>query len=177
MFFRKEFSGIGSVTSENLSLRDITIWSSIIMKGIYITNTLYSRDNIPKEIIAIRQNDDVKLRYMEVPESEEIIQEDLEEENDVVSITPKRTYTKKMFQENFDEPLNEIEKRSKELYNETIKKSAESPAKTQMRKLERELRNIESHKQSIPKSSLDLKEANSEILKKNVYSFNIDGKH
>ncbi len=162
---------IGNVTSDNISLRDITIWSSVIVKGIYITNTLYSRDNLPKEIAAIRQTEEVKLRYMEIPEGEEVINEDFEEEKDVVSLSPKRTYTKKIFQENFDESLNEIEKRSKDLHNETLKKSAESPAKTQMRKLERELQSIESHKPTIPKSSLDLKEANSEILKKNVLLF------
>jgi hypothetical protein len=42
-----------------------------------------------------------------------------------------------------------------------------------MRKLERELEKIESNKPSIVKSSLDLKEANSEILKKNVTFFKL----
>ena len=171
MFYRKEFSGVGNVTSENLCLRDVTLWSSLMVKGIYITNTLYSRDNLPKEIIAIRQNDEVNLRYIEVPENEEVIQEDLEEEKDVVRTSPKKTYSKKIFQEKFDESLNEIEKRSKELHNENLRKNEESPVKSQMRKLERELQNIESNKPSIPKSSLDLKEANSEILKKNVAFF------
>jgi hypothetical protein len=119
-FFRKEFSGVGNVTSENLVLRDIILCPNILVKGIYITNTLYSRENLPKEIIAIRQNDEVNLRYIEIPEGEEIIQEDLEEEKDVVRTSPKKTYSKKVFQEKFDESLNEIEKRS--ISNEKTRK-------------------------------------------------------
>lgn len=177
MFFRKEFSSVGNVTSDNLSLRDITIWSSILVKGIYITNNCYNRDNLPKEIIAIRQTDEVNLKYIEVPEGEPVIDEDYEEEKDFVSNSPRKTYSKKVFQERFDESLNEIEKRSKELHHENIKKNDESLAKTQMRRLEKELENIESHKPALIKSSLELKEANSEILKKNVKISNLDGKH
>jgi hypothetical protein len=168
MFFRKEFSSVGNVTSDNLVLRDITIWSSVLVKGIYVTNTCYNRENIPKEIIAIRQSEDVKLRYMEAPEGEAGIQEDYEEDKDYVPNSPRKSYSKKVFQERFDESLNEIEKRSKELHNENLKKNEESPSRTQMRRLEKELEQVESHKSTLIKSSLELKEANSEILKKNV---------
>ena len=167
-FFRKEFLSLGNVNNDNTYLRDITIWSICSLKGIYISNNSYNIDNLPKEISAVRVNEELKLGFIEIPEGNVIICTNDEEDKEVVKDSPRKKFNKKPFLENFDESLNEIEKKSKELFNENLKRSGESLLKTQMRKLEKELDNIENDKPLIPKSHYDLKEVNSEILKKNV---------
>jgi hypothetical protein len=177
-YFKKEFSALGNVTYDNLTLREITVWSTISIRGIYVTNTNFNLDNLPTEMCFKTDGNRINLHWLDIPEEtyveDEIKEHELEQEDDQISV--RKAY-KKGFKENFDESIGEIEKRSKELFYENLKKSGDNLVKSHMSKIERDIESMDSTKRlMMPKSSVELKEMNSEMLKKNVnYLLTLDG--
>jgi PAB1-binding protein PBP1 len=175
-YFRKEFSALGQVTYDNLTIREVTIWSTVMVRGIFVTNTNFTLDNLPKEMCFKTDGNRININYIEIPEEVQIYEdntiheldkEDMSSQNDVSS-SPKKQY-RKGFNQDFDQSLSEIEKRSKELFYENKKKGGENLVKSQLQKIERDIDQFESNRKlPEPKSSVDLKEMNSEVLKKNV---------
>jgi hypothetical protein len=167
-YFRKEFSALGQVTYDNLTLRDITIWSTIFVRGIFVTNTNFNLENLPTEMCYKMDENRIDIRLIDIPEEtdgDERIKEQTEKDEE--DISPRKAY-KKGFKDNYDESIGEIEKRSKELFYENLKKS-DGFVKSHMSKIARDLESMDSTKKiSMPRSSSELKEMNSEMLKQNV---------
>jgi hypothetical protein len=112
----------------------------------------------------------INLQWLDIPEEFREPEEENQEghQDDSEQISQKKAF-KKGFKDQFDESINEIEKRSKELFYENLKKSGDNFVKSHMQKIERDIESMDSTKKlTVQKSSTELKEVNSEMLKKNV---------
>jgi WD40 repeat protein len=199
----KEFSIFGGLTSENTVLKSIQFWSTIYVRGVYISNGSFGLSNLPKEMgfkVTDQSNSasNINLIQIGLDESDKIkkklsmeIKEENAEENDLIesnsNLAPSYTNVsqnksmknvsklsnKKNVMENLDSSIKEIQKKNKELKEET----KEDVFKNTLKKIEYNTTNNSKLSFNVDKDkerdhNLDLKETNSEMLKRNMDNIN-----
>jgi len=154
---------IGSLTYENTVLKSLCFWSTISIRGVYISNNIYSLNNLPKEMTnKINDTQQNVLNFMDMV----VLKPGEELENEEKDIDSKIKSTKRDFsaEDIIDiNSLNEIERKNKEIKEESRQRSKEN-----FRVTKRTNDNSTSKKKNYEKIDYDFKEVQNEILKKNV---------
>jgi WD40 repeat protein len=186
----KDLENMGPVTSESTFLRNIIFWSTAVVRGLYLSNFLVSPDEIPKEM-NFKTNSE-KLCSMDLIKREcpKYTDEDhgktnLHSENTTKNVaevkidTGKDVYTsfkrskKNKLQEDsaqMEQSLKEIEKKSRSV----MKITNEDIMKSTIKRMELTASRISenSKHEYVEPLNLELKEINSEILRKNMENVN-----
>lgn len=160
----KEFMTFGPITSENLVLRSMQFWSIMQLRGVYISNSSFHLNSLPKDMyvkILDPSHPFSNLRILELGQSERKEEIQMEDNFDI----SHKPYRNKL--ENLDLLAEEIDRKSKQMRDENIyRKSKENFVNETMKKLENSLEQMKPHDRAY--ENLDIREANNEILKKNV---------
>lgn len=185
-FLNINFENLISST-DSLILKSVTFNSTILIRGIFISNLEYDLDCMPKEM-QVKNNDLLQFK-------DSISKEDEEEANKPEKKNKKiildnslsihqiqENEAKKLILEekkkqiiNFDSEFLDIEKKGKNLKEQNLSSSNEDFAKTKLNKLENsinlkesELKINQTNKYLTNNNNLDLKETNNDTLKRNV---------
>lgn len=175
----KEFASIGGITFENTILKSIIFYSTVSVRGVYISNSSLNLNTLPKDMavkIVDQSNPNSNLSLIDlISEAGKTVEENEGEdeagllENDL----KERSIQKKNFNEDYERSENEIQKNSKEIN----KRMKENNSKSTIKKLEMtnsansfNLSDIKSDKNE--KYNNELKEINNEELKKNMEIIN-----
>lgn len=192
----KDFSVFGGLTPENTVLRSCIFWSSIYLRGVYISNSNFDLQSLPKEMcikVLDQSNPTANLNLFElITDEDRMRQSNIPEDgqndemydnvtNMVENSTSQASFKKTRkdrkkgsIVENFDSSLQDIEKKSKDLKEENMKMSKDDIVKNTMKKLDMTSSKLSTENKNIEdfKFSMDLKEVNSEQLRKNMESVN-----
>ena len=170
----RDFSGLSGISTENTILRTFEVFSTIIVRGIYISNNSYTISSLPKEMSIRTNNYNISnIYYYDVCNGEiNDIEEAKQDENAKVEIPD--TKVKKYETEDLTENLNEINKKGNKLQADNYKRKKENIVEETMRKLkqtETKPINEQSIKQEV-QNNFELKEVNNELLRKNMDNLN-----
>jgi len=145
----------------------LSFWSAISIKGVYVSNNSYDLSYLPKEMIT-KLNDTNAGHELDFVDMVVRSAEEIEEQKEELE---SKSRTKKDFSASAEEiidiqSLNELERKSKELKEETARNSRENfrVSKRSNESLSKNKKN----KKSYEKIDYDFKEVHNEILKKNV---------
>lgn len=160
----KELVSIGNLAYENTVLKSLCFWSTISIRGVYVSNNAFSLSNLPKEMSnKINDNQQNVLNFMDMvvlKPGEEMENEEKENESKIKS--SKRDFSAEDIIDMHS--INEIEKKNKEMKEESGRRSRENFRVTKRTTNE----NSTSKKKNYEKIDYDFKEVQNEILKKNV---------
>jgi len=157
----KDLVSLGTLTHENCILKSFSFWAVISIKGVYVSNNSYELNSMPKEMTTKLNDSNCghQLDFIDMvvksPEEIELEKEEIERKN----------ISKKDFsaEEIIDiQSLNELEKKNKELKEETVRRSRDNF------RISRRSNESTSKKKTYDKIDYDFKEVQNEILKKNV---------
>lgn len=147
---------------ENTILKSLVFWSTINVRGVYVSNNSFNLHNLPKEMSSklnepsnntnIQNFVDMIIRN---PEEEEIVDEEKNKQ--------KKEFTA---DEIIDlQSVNELDKKSKEFKEESVRRSRDNF------RISKKSNESTSKKKNYDKIDYDFKEVQNEILKKNVKIF------
>ena len=158
----KELLSLGNLTNENTVLKSLCFWSTITIRGVYVSNNIYSLNNLPKEMTnKINDTQQYVLNFMDMV----VLKPGEELENEEKDIDSKIKSTKRDFsaEDIIDmNSLNEIERKNKEIKEESRQRSKDNLRVT------KRTNESTSKKKNYEKVDYDFKEVQNEILKKNV---------
>lgn len=173
MNYPKEASSLGTLSHENLVFKSMTFYSTIIVRGVYISNYVYDKKvinilskNIPKEMSFKTDTshpfENVNLIDMT---TSKLSTEKVEQPKEDYSIS----LSKSDIIENFDNKINEIDKKAKQLREENIHKilNKKTKEKSRDRSITKEEDKTRDDKRAIL-SDYDLKELPNELLNRKV---------
>ena len=171
----KDFSSLSGISTENTILRTFEAFSTIVVRGIFVSNNSYTINNLPKEM-SIRTSNNYNVTdiyYYDVCNGEiKEVEQAKQDENAKVEIPS--TKVKKYETEDLNGDIDEINKKGSMLQKENIKRKKENIVEETMKKLARtEAKPI--NKQDIKdevQNNFELKEMNNELLRKNMDNLN-----
>ena len=155
----KELVSIGELSYENTVLKSLCFWSTMNIRGVYVSNNLYSLNNLPKEMTnKINDNRQNVLNFMDMVILKPGEEEDKENESKIKS--SKRDFSADDIIDM--NSLNEIERKGKEMKEDSGKRTRENF------RVSKRTNESNSKKKNYDKIDYDFKEVQNEILKKNV---------
>ena len=164
-----EFAALTEIDPEHIVLKSFEAFSTITIKGVYISDTCYMLSSLPKEMSL--KTDDVFYYDVcngEIHEVEEAKQED------VSKVEIPDTVVKKYETEDLTESMNELNKKGNIMRQEEMKRRRENIVEQTMKKLARtEAKAInEGALRQELLNNFELKEMNNELLRKNMDNLN-----
>lgn len=168
----KDFAALSGLTTESTVLRNFEAFSTMIVRGVYISNTSFSLQSLPKEM-SFKGNDTQMLYYFDVC-SGEIKEVEQVNSDDMEKVEIAETNVKKYDTEDFSNSMNEINKRTIEMKKDNMQRKKQNIVdETKKRLAQTESRTLDKSKVKVEvQSNYDLKEQNHELLKKNMDNIN-----
>ena len=171
----KDFSSLAGITNENTILKTFEAFCSIWIKGVYISNSNFNINNLPKEmgIRTVNNRMAFDIYYYDICHGK--IDNIEEAKNEEKKVEIPKTIVKKYETEDFTESINEIKQKNKQLKESEFQRKKDNLLEQTMKKLQNTTYSKPIDEEIIQrqvKGNSNLKEMNNELLKKNMENLN-----
>ena len=185
----KDFASLKDITFDTCILKSIEIFSTIHVRGIYISNTEFNTDNMSKEMQfrTLNNRPVVPIIFSDICEGQKNLEDPSikpepikKEEKRIIKTVPKKKVksdVKKYEIGDLDQNIQEIEQRREVMKKEAEQRKKENIADIMNIKVSKATNKNDEDKeyqQKLMKANAELKEMESGLLNKNMFNVNKD---